>query len=241
MIGRLRHLSRCDVRVRATQLLADFDLLDARDRRVATYSGGMNGGLTSPSAWSSARQLLSWTSPAPGSTRAAGASSGHRPAPGGRRGHRPAHHAVPEEADRRPTPLPARPRPDRRPGHAGQLNRASAPGGPAPASPTTPATGVRRRADDRAHGSGGAASTSPPRLRRRGLSLLRSLDAPDPGAPGSGTGQPGRRFLSLTSMDLPARMRRSWPDEMAATFGTGVIVARSVRRSRRDPEASSPR
>jgi ABC-2 type transport system ATP-binding protein len=41
MMAQLRHLPRRAVRVRATQLLADFDLLDARDRRVATYSGGM--------------------------------------------------------------------------------------------------------------------------------------------------------------------------------------------------------
>jgi ABC-2 type transport system ATP-binding protein len=41
MMAQLRHLPRREVRVRAAQLLADFDLLDARDRRVATYSGGM--------------------------------------------------------------------------------------------------------------------------------------------------------------------------------------------------------
>jgi ABC-2 type transport system ATP-binding protein len=41
MMAQLRHLPRRQVRARATQLLADFDLLDARDRRVATYSGGM--------------------------------------------------------------------------------------------------------------------------------------------------------------------------------------------------------
>ena len=41
MMAQLRHLPRREVRTRATQLLADFDLLDARDRRVATYSGGM--------------------------------------------------------------------------------------------------------------------------------------------------------------------------------------------------------
>ena len=41
MMAQLRHLPRREVRPRAIQLLADFDLLDARDRRVATYSGGM--------------------------------------------------------------------------------------------------------------------------------------------------------------------------------------------------------
>jgi ABC-2 type transport system ATP-binding protein len=41
MMAQLRHLPRREVRARAIQLLADFDLLDAQDRRVATYSGGM--------------------------------------------------------------------------------------------------------------------------------------------------------------------------------------------------------
>ena len=41
MMAQLRHLPRRQVRPRAAQLLADFDLLDARERRVATYSGGM--------------------------------------------------------------------------------------------------------------------------------------------------------------------------------------------------------
>jgi ABC-2 type transport system ATP-binding protein len=41
MMAQLRHLPRRAIRPRAAQLLADFDLLDARDRRVATYSGGM--------------------------------------------------------------------------------------------------------------------------------------------------------------------------------------------------------
>jgi ABC-2 type transport system ATP-binding protein len=41
MMGRLRHLSRRAARVRADALLAEFDLREARDRRVKTYSGGM--------------------------------------------------------------------------------------------------------------------------------------------------------------------------------------------------------
>ncbi len=41
MMAQLRHLPRREVRPRAAQLLADFDLLDAGDRRVATYSGGL--------------------------------------------------------------------------------------------------------------------------------------------------------------------------------------------------------
>jgi ABC-2 type transport system ATP-binding protein len=41
MIGRLYHLGRLESRTRATQLLEAFDLADAGDRVVRTYSGGM--------------------------------------------------------------------------------------------------------------------------------------------------------------------------------------------------------
>ncbi len=41
MMGELRHLSRRQAAARAVELLAEFDLLDAADRRVSTYSGGM--------------------------------------------------------------------------------------------------------------------------------------------------------------------------------------------------------
>jgi daunorubicin resistance ABC transporter ATP-binding subunit len=41
LIGRLTHLPRRDVRSRAGELLARFDLEDAADRPVRTYSGGM--------------------------------------------------------------------------------------------------------------------------------------------------------------------------------------------------------
>src|SRR6478735_2439855 len=41
MMGRLAGLSRAEARVRARDLLARFDLVDAGDRRVGTYSGGM--------------------------------------------------------------------------------------------------------------------------------------------------------------------------------------------------------
>src|SRR6202050_2521952 len=41
MMGRLLRLSRPAARARARTLLAEFDLTDARDRRVMTYSGGM--------------------------------------------------------------------------------------------------------------------------------------------------------------------------------------------------------
>jgi ABC-2 type transport system ATP-binding protein len=41
MIGRLAGLSRREARVRATELTAQFDLIEAAGRRVSTYSGGM--------------------------------------------------------------------------------------------------------------------------------------------------------------------------------------------------------
>jgi ABC-2 type transport system ATP-binding protein len=41
MVGRLMHLGRASAQRRAGELLERFDLVDARDRRVRTYSGGM--------------------------------------------------------------------------------------------------------------------------------------------------------------------------------------------------------
>jgi len=41
MVGRLYHLGRRPARERAHELLADFDLVDAGERLVRTYSGGM--------------------------------------------------------------------------------------------------------------------------------------------------------------------------------------------------------
>jgi ABC-2 type transport system ATP-binding protein len=41
MVGRLYHLSKADARIRATELLERFDLVDAGDRLTRTYSGGM--------------------------------------------------------------------------------------------------------------------------------------------------------------------------------------------------------
>ncbi|SCL20960.1 oleandomycin transport system ATP-binding protein [Micromonospora rhizosphaerae] len=41
LIGRLLGMRRADARVRARQLLADFQLTDAADRAAKTYSGGM--------------------------------------------------------------------------------------------------------------------------------------------------------------------------------------------------------
>jgi ABC-2 type transport system ATP-binding protein len=41
MIGRLQGLRKSAARARAAELIAEFDLVDAADRRVSTYSGGM--------------------------------------------------------------------------------------------------------------------------------------------------------------------------------------------------------
>lgn len=41
MMGRLYHLSKSESRSRATELLQTFDLMEAADRAVKTYSGGM--------------------------------------------------------------------------------------------------------------------------------------------------------------------------------------------------------
>lgn len=50
MFGRLYHLTRDDSRRRAVELLEQFDLTDAGDRRVKTYSGGMRRRLDLASA-----------------------------------------------------------------------------------------------------------------------------------------------------------------------------------------------
>src|SRR6185295_10182139 len=41
LVGRLTHLSRDLIKERTDDLLAGFDLVDAADRTVKTYSGGM--------------------------------------------------------------------------------------------------------------------------------------------------------------------------------------------------------
>lgn len=41
MVGRLYHLNRADAKNRASELLSEFDLDEAADRTVKTYSGGM--------------------------------------------------------------------------------------------------------------------------------------------------------------------------------------------------------
>ena len=41
MMGELNHLSRREIRERTAELLQRFDLVDAAEKYVSTYSGGM--------------------------------------------------------------------------------------------------------------------------------------------------------------------------------------------------------
>ena len=78
MVGRLYHLGRANARRRAEELLADFDLTEAGQRLVRTYSGGMPGGSTWPRRSSRARRCCSSTSRRPAWTSAAGSACGRR-------------------------------------------------------------------------------------------------------------------------------------------------------------------
>ena len=51
MIGRLYQLGRVRARERARELLERFDLIDAADRPVKTYSGGIFPGTPEPTVW----------------------------------------------------------------------------------------------------------------------------------------------------------------------------------------------
>jgi len=76
LVGRLNHLSRAEDRSRATALLNRFELAEAADRTLKTYSGGMRRRLASPRPWSPDRRCCSLTNPPPGWTRAAASSCG---------------------------------------------------------------------------------------------------------------------------------------------------------------------
>jgi ABC-2 type transport system ATP-binding protein len=76
IVGRLYRLPAAEARARAREVLERFELADAADRRVATYSGGCAAGSTSGRALSAARPSSSSTSRRPGSTRARGKSCG---------------------------------------------------------------------------------------------------------------------------------------------------------------------
>jgi ABC-2 type transport system ATP-binding protein len=71
MVGRLYRLGRAPARDRARELLERFDLADAADRPVKTYSGGMRRRLDLAGALVAEPRCCSSTSRPPASTRAA--------------------------------------------------------------------------------------------------------------------------------------------------------------------------
>ena len=76
MVGRLYHLGRRPSRERARELLADFDLTEAGDRLVRTYSGGMRRRLDLAAALVARPPVLFSTSRRRGSTFAAASPCG---------------------------------------------------------------------------------------------------------------------------------------------------------------------
>ncbi len=78
MMAQLLRLSRRAARARAAELLAEFDLADAGDRRAAKYSGGMRRRLDLAISMIARPRCCSSTSRPPGWTRAAASSCGAR-------------------------------------------------------------------------------------------------------------------------------------------------------------------
>jgi len=76
MFGRLYQLSSTEATRRATELLEQFDLSDAGDRVVKTYSGGMRRGSTWEAPSSGDRGSCSWMSRRLVWIRAAGSGCG---------------------------------------------------------------------------------------------------------------------------------------------------------------------
>jgi ABC-2 type transport system ATP-binding protein len=76
MVGRLYRLGRAASRDRARELLERFDLAEAADRPVKTYSGGMRRRLDLAGALVGEPPCCSSTSRPPASTPAAGSSCG---------------------------------------------------------------------------------------------------------------------------------------------------------------------
>ena len=87
MVGRLYHLDRVQAQHRTAELLERFELAEAADRPVRTYSGGMRRRLDLAVSLSATRRCYSWTNPAAAWTPMAATSCGRpsgsssRPAP----------------------------------------------------------------------------------------------------------------------------------------------------------------
>jgi ABC-2 type transport system ATP-binding protein len=78
MFGRLYHLGGRASRARAHELLAAFDLTEAGERLVRTYSGGMRRRLDLAGALVATRRSSSWTNRPPASTCPVASRSGMR-------------------------------------------------------------------------------------------------------------------------------------------------------------------
>ena len=106
MIGQLYHLGRARPPSARRRLLERFDLTDAADRLVKTYSGGMRRRLDLAASLVAARRCCSSTSRPPGSTRARRHELWEVIASSSTPARRPAHHPVPRRG--RPAGRPHR-------------------------------------------------------------------------------------------------------------------------------------
>ena len=95
MIGRLYRMGRRRSRERARELLERFDLVDAADRPVKTYSGGMRRRLDLACALVAEPPVLFLDEPTTGSTPAAARAVERHPRARGPGRHAAAHHPVP--------------------------------------------------------------------------------------------------------------------------------------------------
>ena len=125
MVGRLNHLDSSFVTTRAVELLSQFDLVDAADRPLKTYSGGMRRRLDLAAALVARPTVLFLDEPTTGLDPESRNDLWEViERAGRRRDHRPPHHPVPRGG--RPAglrPRGHRPRPRHRRGHARASSR----------------------------------------------------------------------------------------------------------------------